>query len=124
MLCVMNKSTIIAKLETYIKEYSKLLEINTKLKEELEKEKIEKEVLQNEIEKYKEVVDNSTKLVEKTMINAEIIMEQMEKYKKEMNEIFNDFNEIIDDMLNNNGNKKDIEERMEKIYNKINKPII
>lgn len=119
----MNKSTIIAKLETYIKEYSKLLEINTKLKEELEKEKIEKEVLQNEIEKYKEVVNNSTRLVEKTMINAEIIMEQIEKYKKEMNEIFNDFNEIIDDMLNNNGDKKDIEERMKKIYNKINKPI-
>ena len=47
----------------------------------------------------------------------------MERYKKEMNEIFDDFNEIIDDMLNNNGNKKDIEERMKKIYNKINKPI-
>ena len=48
---------------------------------------------------------------------------QTEEYKEEMNEVFNDFNEIIDNMLNNNGDKKDIEERMEKIYNKINKPI-
>lgn len=119
----MNKSTIIAKLETYIKEYSKLLNINAELKEELEREKTEKKMLQKEIDRYKEVVDNSTELVKKTMINAEIIIKQTEEYKEEMNEVFNDFNEIIDDMLNNNGDKKDIEERMEKIYNKINKPI-
>ena len=41
----MNKSNIMAKLDTYIKEYSKLLDVNSQLKSDLEQTQQEKEIL-------------------------------------------------------------------------------
>ncbi len=114
----MNKSKIIAKLDTYIKEYSKLLDVNSQLKLALEKEKQEREMLLEKLNKCEQIVDNSTKLVQKTMQNAEMIIVQMEEYKENTIKIFDELNNTIELILNKeNFSNKEIQNLKEKINN-------
>ncbi len=114
----MNKNKIIAKLDTYIKEYSKLLDINSQLKLALEKEKQEKEMLLEKLNKCEEAVNNSTKLVQETVQNAEIIIAQTEKRKEDMIRIFDELNNTIELMLNEeNFSNKKIQNLKEKLNN-------
>lgn len=114
----MNKSKIIAKLDTYIKEYSKLLDINSQLNLTLEKEKQEKEILLEKINKCEQIVDDSTNLVQKTIQNTEIIISQIEKYKEDTVKMFDELDKIIKLILNKeNFSNKEIQNLKEKLDN-------
>ena len=123
----MNKSNIIAKLDTYIREYSKLLDVNSQLKSSLEQEQQEKNFLLEKLEGYKQIVDNSTELVQKAISNSEIIIAQMEKHREDMMKIFNELNDVVELMFNKeNFSNEDIEnlkKKMNSLEEEINKPI-
>lgn len=120
----MDNKHIKAKLDTYIKEYSKLLEENANLKLTLEKELLEREKMINE---YKVIINHSTELTQRIIEDVEITTMQINKYKEEMLEIFEDFNNIIELVLNKENlsekDIKDLKEKMDNLKESLNKPI-
>lgn len=115
----MDIKKIMNKLDTYIKEYSKLLEENSLLKQELEREKNEKEKVISAIENSKQIVINATeKVIEAT--------NQLEEYEERVDIVFNGLSEILESMIEQeNISIKEIEELKEgikKIKNNLNKP--
>ncbi len=120
----MDNKHIKAKLDTYIREYSKLLEENTNLKLTLEKELLEREKMINE---YKTIIDNSTELVQRVIHNVEITTIQINKHKEEMLKLFDEFNNIIELILNKENlsieNIEDLKEKMNNLKENLNKPI-
>jgi hypothetical protein len=79
------------------------------------------------INEYKAIINHSTKLTQRIIEDVEITTMQINKYKEEMLEIFEDFNNIIDLVLNKeNLSEKDIEdlkEKMDNLKESLNKPI-
>ena len=124
----MNKSKIIAKLDTYIKEYSKLLDINSQLKIELEREKQEKQEVKEKLDNFKHIVDNSTELVQGTIHKTEMIIKQTERHKKEIIKIFDDLDKIIGLILGkenfSNEEIQNLKEKLDNLKKEINNPIV
>jgi hypothetical protein len=124
----MNKSKIIAKLDTYIKEYSKLLDINSQLKIELEREKQEKQEVKEKLDNFKHIVDNSTELVQGAIHKTEMIVKQTERHKKEIIKIFDDLDKIIELILGkenfSNEEIQNLKEKLDNLKKEINNPIV
>ena len=79
------------------------------------------------INEYKVIINHSTELTQRIIEDVEITTMQINKYKEEMLEIFEDFNNIIELVLNKeNLSEKDIEdlkEKMDNLKESLNKPI-
>ena len=79
------------------------------------------------INEYKVIINHSTELTQRIIEDVEITTMQINKYKEEMLEIFEDFNNIIELVLNKeNLSEKDIEdlkEKMDNLKESLDKPI-
>lgn len=115
----MDNKKIMSKLDTYIKEYAKLLKENSSLKEELEKEKIEKN-------KVISTVENTKKSIQEAMEKVIDANNKLRNYNEKINIIFNDLDKILEILIKEENvsidSLKELRQGIKKIKDSLNEP--